>query len=306
MVSVLDHVSEGCGVRKTSRLIGVHRDTVSRYSLLAGEHAHDLHDVLVALSPQTREVQFDEKWAFVGKKQKHCDPSDPADSEQGDNWDHVAFDPTHRLVVSVVPGKRTAAKTDALIKDVHMRTGGRMLDLLVSDEYPAYKPAILHTYGETITPPRTGKPGRPKKPYTVAPAGLLYATVHKTRHKGRVVHVEPRIVFGQEEAVRAALAASPVSTALNTAFVERHHGTDRNRNGRKVRRTACFSKDWQAHNAATYFTMYSYNFCWPVRTLRVRQTGGWWQKRTPAMAAGLADHVWSLTEWLTFPVVQLK
>ena len=151
----------------------------------------------------------------------------------------------------------------------------------------AYKPAMLHTYGETITPPRTGKPGRPKKPYTVAPAGLLYATVHKTRYKGRVVHVEPRIVFGEEQAVRAALAASPVSTALNTAFVERHHGTDRNRNGRKVRRTACFSKDWQVHNAVTYFTMYSYNFCWPVRTLRVRQTAGGWHKRTPAMAQAL-------------------
>ena len=68
MVSVLDHVSEGCGVRKTSRLIGVHRDTVSRYSLLAGEHAHDLHDVLVAFSPQTREVQCDEQWALVGKR----------------------------------------------------------------------------------------------------------------------------------------------------------------------------------------------------------------------------------------------
>jgi len=60
------------------------------------------------------------------------------------------------------------------------------------------------------------------------------------------------------------------------------------------------------HNAVTYFTMYSYNFCWPVRTLRVRQTTGGWQQRTPAMAAGLADHVWSLTEWLTFPVVQLR
>src|SRR2546421_6241817 len=165
---------------------------------------------------------------------------------------------------------------------------------------------MLPTYGETITPPRTGKPGRPKKPSTVAPAGLLYAIVHKTRYKGRVVHVEPRIVFGEEDAVRAALAASPVSTALNTAFVERYHGTDRNRNGHKVRRTAWFSKDWQVHNAVTYFTMYSYNFCWPVRTLRVRQTAGGWPKRTPAMAAGLADHVWSLTEWLTFPVVQMK
>jgi len=213
--------------------------------------------VLVTFSPQTREVQFDEKWAFVGKKQQHCDPADPAATEQGDNWDHVAFDPAHRLVVSVVPGKRTAAKTEGLVKDMHRRTGGRMMDLLVSDEYPAYKPAILQTYGETITPPRTGKPGRPKKPYIVAPADLQYATVHKTRHKGRVVHVEPRIVFGEEDAIRAALAASPVSTTLNTAFVERHHGTDRNRNGRKARKTACFSKDWQIHNAVTYFTRIS-------------------------------------------------
>ena len=58
----------------------------------------------MAFSPQTREVQFDEKWAFVGKKEKHCDPDDPADDDRGDNWDHVAFDPEHRLVVSVVPG----------------------------------------------------------------------------------------------------------------------------------------------------------------------------------------------------------
>ncbi len=181
-----------------------------------------------------------------------------------------------------------------------------MLDLLVSDEYPAYKPAILHTSGETIIPPRIGKRGRPKKPYPVAPGGLQYATVHKTRHKGRVVHVEVHVVFGQEKAISAALAASPVSTMMNTAFVERHHGTDRNRNGRKIRQSLGFSKDWKIHNAVTYFTMYSYNFCWSVRTLRLRGAEGQWEQRTPAMAAGLADHLWSLAEWLTFPVVQLK
>lgn len=251
-------------------------------------------------------MQFDEKWAFVGKKQQHCDPDEPADTVHGDNWDHVAFDPVHRRVVSVVPGKRTAEQTEALGKDLHARTGGRRMDLLVSDEYPAYKTAILHTYGETVIPPPTGKPGRPKKPYIVAPEGLRYATVHKTRKKGRVVHVEVRSVFGQEEAISAALAASPVGTIINTAFVERHHGTDRNRNGRKIRKTLGVSKDWQLHNAVTYFTMYSYNFCWPVRTLRIRGAEGQWEQRTPAMAAGLADHGWSLTEWLTFPAVQLK
>jgi hypothetical protein len=60
------------------------------------------------------------------------------------------------------------------------------------------------------------------------------------------------------------------------------------------------------HRAASAFSYLSYNFCWPVRTLRVRQEGGRWQPRTPAMAAGLADHVWSLKEWLTYTAVQRK
>src|SRR5262249_61339086 len=67
IVSVLDHISEGCGVRKTSRLTGVHRDTVIRYSLLAGEQAQDLHEVLVAVFPQTREGKLGHEVAVVGE-----------------------------------------------------------------------------------------------------------------------------------------------------------------------------------------------------------------------------------------------
>ena len=99
----------------------------------------------------------------------------------------------------------------------------------------------------------------------------------------------------------AALAASLVSKVVNTFFIERHNGTDRNRNGRKARKTYCFSKDWQAHEAMTYFTMYSYNFCGPVRTLRVQVGAKAYQQRTPAMAAGLTDHVWTIREWATYP-----
>jgi hypothetical protein len=84
--------------------------------------------------PQTREAQFDEKWPFVGKKEKHCDPTRPEDQHQGDNWDHVAFDPEHRLVVSVVPGKRTEEKVRQLVSDFKTRTGGRFMNLLTSDE----------------------------------------------------------------------------------------------------------------------------------------------------------------------------
>lgn len=251
-------------------------------------------------------MQFDEKWAFVGKKEKHCDPDEPTDAEQGDNWDHVAFDPEHRLVVSVVPGKRTSEHVRELVHDFKERTEGRIMNLITTDEYPVYQTELLEAYGEEINPPPTGRPGRPQLPYKVAPPTMNYATVHKTREQGRVVKIDFRVVFGTVATVLAALAASLVSTAINTAFVERHNGTDRNRNGRKVRQTYCFSKDWTVHEAVTYFTMYSYNFCWPVRTLREKRSDGHWKPQTPAMTAKLTDHVWSLSEWLTYPAVQRK
>ena len=104
------------------------------------------------------------------------------------------------------------------------------------------------------------------------------------------------------ETVGARLARRHARNARHrTAFVERHNGTDRNRNRRKVRKTYCFSKDWQVHEAMTYFTMYSYNFCWPVRTLRREVGPKRYEPRTPAMVAGLTDHVWTIQEWAAYP-----
>ena len=137
------------------------------------------------------------------------------------------------------------------------------------------------------------------------PAGLTYATVHKEREHDRVVAVERRLIFGTELGLEAALGASAVSRAVNTSFVERQHGTDRGRNARKARKTYRFSKDWRVHEAMSYFTLYRYNFGWAVRTSRQRDERGRWQRRTPAMAAGLSDHVWSLREWGGFPAVQV-
>jgi IS1 family transposase len=254
--------------------------------------------------PQTQEVQFDEKWSFVGKKEKHCDRTDPDDDWFGDHWDHVAFDPEHRLVVSLVCGRRTNDHTQLLVEDFHDRTEGRLMNLMTSDENPAYAIAILETYGEEVIPERHGDRGRHPKPYKSPPQGLNYATVHKTRENNRVVKVETRVIFGSKTSIAKALKRSAVSVKVNTVFVERQNGTDRNRNGRKVRKTYCFSKDWEVHEAVTSFTMYSYNFCWPVRTLRQRDEEGHWRPRTPAMAAGLTDHLWSLKEWLSCPGVQ--
>jgi IS1 family transposase len=205
------------------------------------------------------------------------------------------------LVVGVVVGKRTTAATHGLVRDFHARTGGRIVRSITSDEYPVYADAIHTTYGHTVTPPRTGRRGRPRQPSTELPPAVTYATVHKERSKNRVVRISLRVVFGTLAAVTLALLASAVSRVVNTCFVERHNGTDRGRCSRKVRKSYAFSKDWGVHEAVTYFTMYSYNFCWPVRTLREGNRVMGYSQRTPAMAAGLTDHVWSLREWLTFP-----
>jgi IS1 family transposase len=229
----------------------------------------------------------------VAKKQKHCDPRRPGDARCGDCWDHVAFDPEHRLVVSAVVGKRTEARARQLVQDFRERTDGRPINLMTSDEYPAYAAAIAAVYAE----PAGGAAGVAAP----LPDWLVYATVHKVRARNRVVKVETRLVFGLLLSLAAALLYSSVSRRVNTVFIERANGTDRGQNSRKARKTYRFSKDWGVHAAMTCFTLYSYNFCWCVRTLRERTGPQRYRQRTPAMAAGLADHVWSLEEWLLFP-----
>ena len=246
-------------------------------------------------------MQFDEKWDFVQKKERHCEPGE---ATAGDCWDHVALDPESRLVVSLVVGKRTSEATHELVADFRRRTGGRLPWLMTSDEYPVYAEAIRTAYGRVVPPPRSGRPGRPRNPTVVIPGGLTYATVHKHRANGRVVRVSTTLVFGTWVMLALALAMSAVSRVVNAAFVERHNGTDRGRCSRKGRKRYEFSKDWAVHAAATRFSYFSYNFCWPVRTLRVKGSDGRWRSRTPAMAAGLTDHLWSIREWITFPTVQ--
>jgi hypothetical protein len=138
-------------------------------------------------------VQLDEKWSFVGKKEGHCDPAaDPADARRGDNWDHVALDAESRLVLSAVPGKRSAANVEALVRDVKRRLGGRVPRLVSTDELAPYEKAVRDAWGVTVAPPRTGRPGRPRKARREPHPDLSYAAVHKTRAKGRVVSVATR------------------------------------------------------------------------------------------------------------------
>jgi len=203
-----------------------------------------------------------------------------------------------------VPGARDAESVEEVVGGSKHQTGGRVPELATSDDDPAYETALREAYGQEVTTTPTGKPGRRMAPGEVPPPGLNYATVGKRREKGRVVDLVTRVVFGTMAAVQAALAKSKASRRINTSFLERQNATDRHHNARKVRKTYTFSKDWRVHGSMTYFTTYSDNFCWPVRTLDERDGEGRWRRRTPAMAAGLADHVWTIREWVTMPGVQ--
>lgn len=239
----------------------------------------------------------------MAKKQRHCDPADPNDDHRGDYGDHIAYDPEHRLVLAVIPGARSEENAQAIVAEVEKRLGGEPPDLMTSAEYPVYETAIRETFGEPVRPRR--KPGRPRVvPERRMPEGVVYATVPKDREPGRVVAVEPHRVLGSEAGLEEALAEAGVSYVVNTSFIERQNATDRARKARKARRTYRFSKDWQVHEAMTYLTLYSYHFCWCVRTLRVKDEDGRWQERSPALAAGLTDHVWTWREWFSRPAVQ--
>jgi hypothetical protein len=209
------------------------------------------------------------------------------------------------LVVSAVVGKRTAEAVRAVVLDFRRRTGHRVMRLITPDEYPAYAGVIRGAYGGVAVPPRTGRRGRPRRPHTAAVPEVTYATVHEGRANNRVVSVSARGVLGAADAGARASASSRVSRSVNTRSVERHNGTDRNRCGREARKRYGPSKDRGARRAATMSRDFRYNLCWPVRTPRIKADGRW-RRRAPATAAGSADRVWSVSEWLAYPVVQRK
>lgn len=199
--------------------------------------------------PETKEIQFDEKWSFVGKKEKDCSEEE---NDFGDQWNYIAIDAESRLILSFVPGKRTRENCQKVVEDVDTRTQGREDILISSDCYAPYKTVIEEVYGKKIIPERKKGPGRPpKNPVNVMPDDLCYVTVCKEYEKDKVSTISREIVFGSEDLVKERIKDSKVSTTINTAFVERVNGTDRMQNSRKVRDTYGFSKALEFHIGLT-------------------------------------------------------
>lgn len=167
---------------------------------------------------------------------------------------------------------------------------------IATDGKGAYREAMLETWGKV--PAYSGK-GRP--PTALKPEkDWHYLQVIKKREGSKLVSVTTKVVYGDPEEVKTLLGE-------HTAYVERTHLTSRQMNGRLVRKTLSFSKELHLLKAASALEDALYNFTRPLKTLRLEleeQTGqARWQQRTPAMAAGLVDHIWTVKELLHFVLV---
>ncbi len=244
-------------------------------------------------------------------KEAHLPGATIYSATYGDAWVWIAFAPVWRLVVAFVIGKRDQASADLLLARVAHVTDDH-LPFFTSDQLPQYKHAILTTYGEWYQPERQGTRGASPHPRRRPLPGLLYAQVVKKRAKGRVVEVDTRVVFGTQECVAAYLATSPVSQMVNTSFVERDNLTQRQSNRRLTRRTNGFSKDLTWFEKQLWVSLAYYHLVLPHKRLQeplptpepTRGVGSLrkWRPVTPAMAAGLTDHVWTTNELLSYRV----
>ena len=129
---------------------------------------------------------------------------------RGDWWDHVAYDPQHKLVLAVVPGARVTESVEEVVGEVKDRLDGQPPDLMTSDEYPVYETVIGTAFSQPVVAPReTAGPGRrPLLPQRCLDPGVTYATVRKKRQNNRVVAVDRTVVLGTQEAVDRVLKGS--------------------------------------------------------------------------------------------------
>jgi hypothetical protein len=247
------------------------------------------------------------------KKDKQCDPDDPDDAEQGSYWDHAIIDPETKLIISLVVGRRNADTVVAVFTDFYDRTDGALPELITTDGYAVYETVILDTYGLWreelgLNPEEEAEFDRVGMPEFYFPVEITYARVLKEKEGSRVVGVTSEVVLGSEEQAEKTLEESERSETINTSFMERWFGTQRQFNGRKKRKAYTFSKELSFHEASTWLVVVWYNFGWCVRTLRqqVQEDPPRYHYRTPAMAAGLADHPWTMHELLCYPLYPPK
>lgn len=202
-----------------------------------------------------------------------------------------------KLLVSLVVGKRTKVQTQKLVCDTQQRLRKGCLPALFSDGYEGYEGAILEAFGHRYPASKSAGKGRPSRPVIRWAQGLAYGQVIKG---GKGKGIELRVIRGKARLLHTLKLLG--YEKINTSVVERPNGTSRLRNQRKVRKTLAFSKSKRYHEWMSWLSVVQYNFRWAHGSLRIKGENGV-QHRTPAMVAGLTDHMWSTREWLLYPIL---
>jgi IS1 family transposase len=205
------------------------------------------------------------------------------------------MDPKTKLVVALGVGKRTEEQTWPLVQEAKDRLAPGCLPAIFTDAYEAYPQALLEAFGHRYPVPRQGVRGRRPKPRLRCPAQV------KKHYRGkRVEWIEVRPIFGK---VKLPATLKKLGfRQVNTRAIERHNGTSRQRDRRQVRKTLAFSKESRYHRWMSWLSATVHNFCRRHGGLKERRDGAV-QHRSPAMAAGLTEHIWSVREWLLCPVL---
>lgn len=263
---------EGVSVRSAQRLTGVNPETILGSMVEAGESCQRFLETALRGVP-VRDVQADEVWSFVGCKERTRQRRGYGEAV-GDCYTYTALERHTKLILCFHVGKRCPADTRAFAQKLSDATRGRFQ--LTTDGFRPYLTAIPATFGD----------------------GIDYATLVKVYGEPTEQHrySPPRIT----DVIITERIGNPEEAAICTSHVERSNLTVRMTVRRFTRLTNAFSKLWRNHEAMLGLFFAYYNFC------RVHMT----LKTTPAVAAGLTDHVWSLEElldraengWLPAPV----
>jgi IS1 family transposase len=251
---------EGNSLRSTSRLCDVAFNTVLKLVPEIGTACADYHDAHVR-NVRAKRIQCDEIWQFVGAKQKNATPEQKAEG-WGDVWTWTAIDADTKLCISYLVGGRDSGWAFDFMQDVASRVRGRVQ--LTTDGHKPYLEAVENAFGADID---------------FATLQKIYGASNSDDHRryspAKCIGCDMKTVIG-----------NPNPAHVPTSYVERQNLTMRMSMRRFTRLTNGFSKkiDNHAHSVALHF-MY-YNYCRVHKTLRV----------TPALEAGLSDHIWSIEE----------
>jgi len=311
IVHVLACLAEGLGIRATARVFEVDPNTVLHWLVEAADHLRAFSCYFLC-DVHVKQLQLDELYAVLRDVKNGELSEDEAIKRLGrsPHWVWTAMDPESKLLLVIDVGARTLAMAQRMVHQVVGVLAPGCVPLFLTDGLKEYGTALLTHFGAWMQPQRHHATGVRPQPRWIPLPELLYAQVVKSYRRRRIVGVTHRVVFGTMEQVKQVLWAC--GRQINTAFVERLNLDIRQRVatvGRRVN-TLCQGEDGLLDQLALFQTYH--NFVLPHVSLRQpllvpEATNGSgsakvWRSRTPAMAAGLTDHVWSLQEVLLFRV----